>query len=142
MLFINIVENKKKCKGCGKYKLYEKFASASWKTLADGTRKHYRRKYCQKCYYIRVNKIKYGKLKKWYNEYKQNIKCSICGYDRFPRALEFHHTHNNKKANVSDMVGDLYSQKTILKEIKKCIVLCVLCHAEMHDTHNYNEKKR
>lgn len=132
MLVKNIEPIKKTCKECGKEKLHEQFATASWKTLSDGTRKHYRRNYCHKCYYIRVNKKKYAELKKWYYEYKQTVKCYDCGYDRYPRALEFHHTHENKKANVSDMIGDLHSKETIMKEINKCIVLCVRCHAERH----------
>tara|TARA_Y100001951_G_C11049169_1_gene134606 strand:- start:65 stop:481 length:417 start_codon:yes stop_codon:yes gene_type:complete len=123
---------KKECKECGKMKLHDQFATASWKTLADGTRKHYRRRYCHKCYYKRVNKKKYLELKKWYNNYKQKQQCKDCGYDRYPRALEFHHTKNNKLHNVSDMIADLFSKTTIMKEIKKCIVLCVRCHAEKH----------
>jgi len=137
IMFKDIKETKRQCKECGKSKLHNEFATASWKTLSDGTRKHYRRRYCQKCYYVRVNKRRYSEIKKWYYSYKSKISCTDCGYDRFPRALEFHHTNDNKKANVSDMIGDLYSIKTILKEIKKCIVLCVRCHAERHDTTNY-----
>jgi len=134
LTFKDIQVKKKTCKECGKHRLHEEFATASWKTLADGTRKHYRRRYCQKCYYIRINKRKYGELKKWYYKYKQTLECEHCGYNRKPRALEFHHTHNNKKANVSDMIGNKNSIETIMKEIKKCVVLCVLCHAEQHDS--------
>ena len=132
MIVSEITPINKTCKECGKERLHEEFATASWKTLSDGTRKHYRRRYCQKCYYVRINKRKYGELKKWYNEYKQTIECFECGYDRYPRALEFHHTHDNKKSNVSDMIGNLNSKQTIMAEINKCVVLCVRCHAEKH----------
>ena len=43
-----------------------------------------------------------------------------------------------KVANVSDMVYDMTSIKTILKEIRKCVALCVLCHAE--ETHKQTER--
>ena len=132
MIVSEITKINKTCKECGKERLHEEFATASWKTLSDGTRKHYRRRYCQKCYYVRINKRKYGELKKWYNEYKQTIECFECGYDRYPRALEFHHTHDNKKSNVSDMIGNLNTKRTIMAEINKCVVLCVRCHAEKH----------
>ena len=51
-----------------------------------------------------------------------------------PQAIEFHHVDpSTKVANVSDMAYDMFSIKTILKEIAKCVALCVLCHAE--ETH-------
>jgi hypothetical protein len=30
------------------------------------------------------------------------------------------------------MIGDMFSKAAILKEMSKCIVLCVRCHAERH----------
>ena len=132
MLVKNIEPIKKACKECGKEKLHEEFATASWKTLSDGTRKHYRRNYCSKCYYQTVNKKRRIKLRKWYLDIKEKQKCFGCGYDRYPRALEFHHNKNNKSHNVSDMVNEMFAKTTILKEMDKCIVLCVRCHAERH----------
>ena len=134
MIAQDIKEIKRKCKECGKLKLHEDFATASWKTLKSGERKHYRRPYCHHCYYLRVNKIKRDARVVWYKEIKLGISCDCCGYDRIPQALEFHHIDpSTKVANISDMVYDMISETAILKEIAKCVALCVLCHAE--ETH-------
>tara|TARA_B100001094_G_scaffold208977_1_gene202892 strand:+ start:9818 stop:10216 length:399 start_codon:yes stop_codon:yes gene_type:complete len=132
MLIKDIKPIKKECKDCGKMKLHEQFATASWRTLSDGTRKHYRRKSCSKCYYKSLNAKRRAELREWYLSIKNKQKCVDCGYDRYPRALEYHHTEDNKSHNVSDMIGDMFSKAAILKEMSKCIVLCVRCHAERH----------
>tara|TARA_R110002096_G_C14425924_1_gene709525 strand:- start:48 stop:545 length:498 start_codon:yes stop_codon:yes gene_type:complete len=134
MIIKDVRPIKKQCKDCGKFKLHEEFATASWKTLKSGERKHYRRKSCHKCYYVSNNKPKRNKIVTWYKEVKMSLSCESCGYDRVPQAIEFHHVKpSTKVGNVSDMVYDMNSIKTILKEIKKCVALCVLCHAE--ETH-------
>ena len=132
MLIKDIEAIKKECKDCGKMKLHEEFATASWRTLSDGTRKHYRRKSCCKCYYKTINKKRREKLRHWYLNIKEKQKCCECGYNRYPRALEYHHVEKNKSHNVSDMINAMFSKKAILKEMNKCIVLCVRCHAEQH----------
>ena len=60
------------------------------------------------------------------------MKCVKCG-ENHPACLEFHHNDPNKKEyNVSKIVNSTYSIKTILKEIKKCTVLCSNCHRKEH----------
>ena len=58
-------------------------------------------------------------------------KCSVCGYDRCLSALEFHHNHENKEGHVSTFIKKGSRQK-VLKEAKKCILLCANCHRELH----------
>lgn len=65
-------------------------------------------------------------------EYKQNNCCSICG-EKDIRCLEFHHTDNNKEADISYLVYNGYSLKRIKKEIEKCIILCANCHRKIHN---------
>ena len=55
--------------------------------------------------------------------------CIDCGYAAHAAALQFDHTYDNKKANVSDLIRSDYSWKTIKEEIDKCVVRCANCHA-------------
>ena len=73
--------------------------------------------------------------KKFVREYKLSIGCQICGYKKTYYALEFHHEKDNdKKYNISLM--KTLSIETILKEIKKCKVVCSNCHREIHAEEN------
>lgn len=62
-------------------------------------------------------------------EYKGN-KCIICGYNKCSRALVFHHIDSAKKEFSISSVSR--SWETIKKELDKCILLCMNCHAEEH----------
>jgi len=53
--------------------------------------------------------------------------CSLCGYNRIASALDFHHITGEKSGNISQLNG-----KAMLREAKKCIVLCSTCHREVH----------
>ena len=57
-------------------------------------------------------------------------KCSKCGYNRCIGALDFHHEGNKEKA-ISKLINN-NSREKILKETKKCILLCANCHRELH----------
>ncbi len=69
--------------------------------------------------------------------YKTNLvnklggKCVICGYNKCPAAFDFHHKNKNKENNVSVLLKNASKEK-LLKEIKKCILLCSNCHRELH----------
>lgn len=57
--------------------------------------------------------------------------CRVCGYNRCPRALNFHHIYpTHKDFNVS---GSTKSWQRIKAELDKCVLLCANCHAEVHD---------
>jgi len=64
-------------------------------------------------------------------EYKGG-KCSICGYDKYIGALDFHHVDPNKKDfSVSSWAN---SSLILLKaEADKCILVCSNCHRELHN---------
>lgn len=55
-------------------------------------------------------------------------KCSKCGYDKCIKALEFHHENGDKDFSVSRSKNF----DDILKEAKKCILVCANCHRELH----------
>lgn len=59
-------------------------------------------------------------------------KCQKCGYkEDVPRAFAFHHRDPSKK---EFMIGrSSRSWVSLKKEVAKCDLLCVRCHAEVHD---------
>lgn len=71
------------------------------------------------------------KLRKMAREYKGG-KCMICGYNRCPDALDFHHTDPRKKEFGLAVGGLTRSWDKIKKEIDKCVLICANCHREVH----------
>lgn len=62
-----------------------------------------------------------------------------CG-ETEPCCLSYHHYNGNKEGNISDMVNRGYSLTRIQKEIDKCKIMCLNCHARLHNK-NKEEKK-
>lgn len=58
-------------------------------------------------------------------------KCQICGYNKCSSAFDFHHK-GTKSDNLNTLLKNESRQK-ILKEIRKCILLCANCHRELHN---------
>jgi hypothetical protein len=57
--------------------------------------------------------------------------CVLCGYSKCRRALHFHHlVPEDKSFGLSDS-GWMKGVNVLLKEAKKCIVLCSNCHMEV-----------
>ena len=68
----------------------------------------------------------------WFKEYRKKLKCIKCGENHIS-CLEFHHKNpKNKEYNVSSITSGTYGIETIMKEIKKCDVLCANCHRKEH----------
>jgi hypothetical protein len=60
-------------------------------------------------------------------------RCSRCGYDRCPEALDFHHLDPATKAgNLSAMLVRPAKWQRIAVEAAKCVLLCCICHRELH----------
>lgn len=59
-------------------------------------------------------------------------KCNICGYDKTPSALEFHHIYPGSKEKAPHELMFLSWDKQ-KEELDKCILLCANCHREVHD---------
>jgi Homeodomain-like domain len=55
--------------------------------------------------------------------------CCICGYDRHPAALEFHHVRPGEKSHA--LGGLVRSMQALRAEAQKCVLLCSNCHAEV-----------
>ena len=64
---------------------------------------------------------------------RHGARCRTCGYDRNLAALLWHHSDPRKKSFSLDMRSlSNRSEREILHEAAKCIVLCLNCHAETH----------
>jgi hypothetical protein len=59
-------------------------------------------------------------------------KCIKCGFDSCPTAMAFHHTDPSKKDFNLAAKGTTRSFDKIKKELDKCVLLCLNCHAEEH----------
>jgi hypothetical protein len=74
-------------------------------------------------------------------EYKRTHPCSRCG-EKDIRCLSFHHrVPKNKRFAVDSSAARRYSLHSIIAAIKKCDVLCLNCHAKVHNG-NGDDKKR
>ena len=77
-------------------------------------------------------KIRIGKLKAWWIEYRKSLKCEHCGETRW-MCLDFHHRDPKcKDRDLSALVCRGSSRNRILLEVDKCFVLCSNCHRELH----------
>jgi biotin operon repressor len=54
-------------------------------------------------------------------------KCVLCGYDKYPQLLEFHHVDPKKKKFA---ISSAQSWNNTRKELEKCILVCPNCHVE------------
>jgi hypothetical protein len=67
--------------------------------------------------------------------------CSICGYDKCLRAIEFHHLDPDKKSETYDKYFLFWGFERQKKELENCIIVCSNCHREIHskDDHKIND---
>mgnify|MGYP002507682637 CR=1 FL=1 len=77
-------------------------------------------------------------LKRFRNKRKQKAidykggKCSICGYNKCNRSLQFHHLDETTKELELSSSWSASWERT-KKELDKCILVCANCHGEMHE---------
>jgi hypothetical protein len=57
--------------------------------------------------------------------------CVLCGYARFPAALQFHHLDPSTKEFALTREGMTRSLARGRDEARKCVLLCANCHAEV-----------
>jgi len=61
-------------------------------------------------------------------------KCTFCGYDKCLAAFDFHHINAEEKSfGVGQGISECKKFEALLKEAKKCVLLCANCHRELHD---------
>jgi transposase-like protein len=57
--------------------------------------------------------------------------CRLCGYDRHPAALAFHHLDPARKRFIVSAWGISLGLDRLREEARKCVLLCANCHAEV-----------
>lgn len=101
----------------------------------EKAKKHYRK---NKERLVKLAMIRNAGYRKRNQEYVNKIKvekgCYICGYNKCPEALDFHHKDDNKESGIADLRKQGYAVAKIQEEIEKCIVICANCHRELHAT--------
>jgi len=111
-----------RCYGCKKEKPIAEFNNSS---LSNTNR-------CRRCRAC-VKKDKYGRkqrIREAIRAIKLHYGCQICGYNRLSEALDCHHLDPSKKGR--DLSSNITSWNQFKKEIQKCVILCRVCHAEVH----------
>jgi len=99
--------------------------------------KKFTRKEIEKRYYEKNKKEIYERKKNRRKKLKEESiellggECSKCGYKKCFAALEFHHNRGSKEDNIQSFLHK-ESRRKLLKEVKKCILLCANCHREVH----------
>ena len=110
---VSVNQRLTRCDRCGREYEYDR-------------RKGHNRSICNSCH---VNARRF-RVKHQAVEYKGG-KCSLCGYNRCEAALVFHHTDPTKKGFGFSGKHAL-SWSRLKKELDKCVLLCMNCHAEEH----------
>lgn len=64
-------------------------------------------------------------------EIKVAIGCEVCGYNRSPRALHYHHLDPTEK--TVEISHHTTTMAQAIREIAQCIIVCANCHAEIHE---------
>jgi len=76
------------------------------------------------------------KKKRWQARKRKAVellggKCQECGYNKNFAALDFHHLDPTKKEHNWKTLRQC-KWEVIVKELKKCVLLCKNCHMETH----------
>jgi hypothetical protein len=76
----------------------------------------------------------------WVKEYKNTHPCVKCGESN-PVCLIFHHRDpSTKKFNVGMRTTNVVKDE-LVEEMKKCDVMCLNCHAKLHNKTTYGHVK-
>jgi predicted HNH restriction endonuclease len=67
------------------------------------------------------------------------MSCVLCK-EEFPDCLEFHHIDNTQKEICINDVVKTRDVGRLLREIKKCVILCANCHRKVHAGNIYLHK--
>ena len=72
-------------------------------------------------------------LRSMISNIKGDTHCIKCN-EKDPICLDFHHKEpkRSRKRAISIMVSNACSQKKLLTEIEKCVIICSNCHRKLH----------
>ena len=81
-------------------------------------------------YIIQAVKKRRQSLKLKSIEYKGG-QCQVCGYNKYPGALDLHHLDRTQKEFEIGHRGYTRSWEKIQAELDKCVLVCANCHREV-----------
>ena len=87
---------------------------------------------CKTCNYQRKTEHTYKIRMALLSSVGKKAKCELCGYDKYIAALDFHHVDQSTKELEFSRIQSIKFTQVQLDEMKKCQVLCVNCHREVH----------
>ncbi len=101
-------------------------------------RKKYNREYYKehpfsasyKLHRQKIALLRKQKIRKEIDDYKKSHPCQRCNESHII-CLDFHHKEG-KESCIADAIRKGWSLERVLKEIKKCIILCANCHRAEH----------
>ncbi len=85
----------------------------------------------------RCTRCRMARVAEWRRRAKRRLvaaaggACVICGYDKCPAALQFHHLEPADKKFAISREGVTRSFAELRAEAAKCVLLCANCHAEV-----------
>lgn len=138
------------CLDCYNKKRRDKGKIPSNKEIRSKTnlRSYYKHKEKRILKAVEYNKKNPDKVKKWaktsytkyqekFFDFKSSLSCSICGYNKHPKAIDFHHLDKNEKASSISKLWRCPNKRE--KELEKCIPVCSNCHRIIHyEQENFN----
>jgi hypothetical protein len=116
--FNGVLDNTKlRCKECNKFYLYKRHGYSCSPTK------------CGRC----LNRNTKHQHKKMSVDYLGG-RCINCGWDLFVEGLAFHHKNRDIK-DFTISSNRTSSWKRLKRELNKCVLLCLVCHAGVHAGH-------
>ena len=79
---------------------------------------------------LEYQKKRYNELLDVFQQWKGTLKCSRCG-ESDHACLDFHHSNPAEK-EVGVIRQITKSMSSVLRELKKCVVVCANCHRRIH----------
>lgn len=87
---------------------------------------------CRKNQHLLRTKENRRKINSIFNDFKQEIGCFICKYNKYGCSIDFHHIDPClKEKRITSY--DFYLKTKTWEEVNKCILCCKNCHNELHD---------
>lgn len=131
---IRYTDTHKWCSDCDDYQPHSEFYKNVGKTGKDDLQ-YFCKLHTRKRVTVR-NKVKYREFVEWLWALKDNP-CRQCGGSFHPVVMQFDHVRGKKVFEVN-LQACTRSKEKVLKELKKCELVCANCHA----LRTWNKKKK
>lgn len=93
--------------------------------------KQEKRQYSDRREYLKLAVTKRRRVLKLRAVNKLGGKCKLCGYNKHPGVLDFHHIDPSTKSFGISSGGFSRSWTRIEAELRKCVLVCANCHREI-----------